>query len=105
MIDPTPDRRFQRPWRVRESGESFIVEDATGFPVAFVFFQGRKEPRRCLAQDEPVPGRANRLGDRKNWLDPRNLNGGYHLADVVPAALIMASLPPGAISIADATAL
>ena len=42
MTDQTPDRRFPRPWRVRESGESFIVEDATGFPVAFIYFEDEK---------------------------------------------------------------
>ena len=44
-------RRFPAPWRVIEHSESFVVEDANGRPLAYVYFE-----------DEPVRhGLMNRL--------------------------------------------
>ena len=73
MIDPTPDRRFPRPWRVRESGESFIVEDANGFPVAFIYFEDEKSRADVSHRMNRYQAERIALGDRKNWLNPRYL--------------------------------
>ncbi len=33
-------RRMPAPWAVIEKGEAFIVQDATGFALAYVYFAG-----------------------------------------------------------------
>jgi len=38
MNDP-PRRRFMRPWKVIEHDESYEVQDATGLPLASVYFE------------------------------------------------------------------
>lgn len=35
---PAP-RRFPKPWTIRENPESYIVQDATGFPIAYLYFE------------------------------------------------------------------
>jgi hypothetical protein len=35
---PAP-RRFPKPWTVIENHESFEVQDATGFPLAYLYFE------------------------------------------------------------------
>ena len=34
-----PKRRFSPPWSIDEQTESFIVKDATGQPLAYVYFE------------------------------------------------------------------
>src|SRR5712671_4043848 len=53
MSDP-PRRRFMRPWKVIEHDESYEVQDATGLPLASVYFENetiQSSPRR-LSKDE-----------------------------------------------------
>lgn len=35
----TPDRTFPKPWTIVDHGESFGIKDATGFPIAYVYFE------------------------------------------------------------------
>lgn len=55
-------RRFPPPWAVRELQESFVVEDATGFPVAYTYFEdgdaARRRDTRRMTKDE-----ARRIAD------------------------------------------
>jgi hypothetical protein len=46
--------RFPSPWHVREMGESFVVLDSTGQPLAYVYY----EP---APNDETRPSMMNRL--------------------------------------------
>jgi hypothetical protein len=51
VTEPAEPRRLPAPWRVVEHSESFVVEDANGRPLAYVYFE-----------DEPVRrGLMNRL--------------------------------------------
>jgi hypothetical protein len=43
---PAP-RRFPPPWSIDEQTESFIVKDATGQPIANVYFED--EPQRQMS--------------------------------------------------------
>ena len=46
-------RRFPPPWQIEEREEAFIVHDATGQPLAYVYFED--EPVRVGAdRDDPV---------------------------------------------------
>jgi hypothetical protein len=40
-------RRFPPPWSIDEQTESFIVTDATGLPIAYVYFED--EPQRQMS--------------------------------------------------------
>ena len=42
-------RRFPAPWTYDESGESFIVQDANGSPIAYVYFDD-DEKRRDMSK-------------------------------------------------------
>ncbi len=51
---PEP-RRFPSPWTVDELEESFVIKDATGCSVAYVYFEeesGRRMAMRRLTRDE-----------------------------------------------------
>ncbi len=40
-------RRFPAPWTIDEQTESFIVKDATGHPIAYIYFED--EPQRQMS--------------------------------------------------------
>ena len=44
---PSPSRRFPPPWTIDERTESFIVHDANGRPIAYVYFED--EPQRQMS--------------------------------------------------------
>ena len=55
MTEPAEPRRLPPPWRVVERGECFIVEDANGQQLAFVYFEdepGRRNLTKRLTSDE-----------------------------------------------------
>ncbi len=43
-------RRFPTPWRLVELAEAFRIEDASGFPVAYVYFCDDEERRASMAE-------------------------------------------------------
>ena len=43
----TPTRRFPPPWSIEERQESFIVKDAPGQPLAYLYYEN--EPHRQLS--------------------------------------------------------
>jgi hypothetical protein len=48
-------RRFPPPWSIEERSESFIVKDATGQRVAYVYFEDepqRQRSTRRVSRDE-----------------------------------------------------
>ena len=45
-----PNRRFPAPWTAIELQESFRIEDATGFPVAYVYFCDNEERRASMVE-------------------------------------------------------
>jgi hypothetical protein len=54
-----PDRSFPPPWSTDERPESFIVKDATGQPLAFLFFED--EPQRQMSTKRPSRDEARRI--------------------------------------------
>jgi hypothetical protein len=57
-MSPTePRRRFPPPWKVEEhpGGESFIIRDAKGHALAYVYFEDetvRQMPMKRLSRDD-----------------------------------------------------
>jgi hypothetical protein len=48
-------RRFPPPWKVRELQESYLVEDASGQPIAYLYWDNddaRRMQTKRLTQDE-----------------------------------------------------
>jgi hypothetical protein len=57
MVDAkrTGPRRFTPPWTLEQLDESFVVRDATGQPLAYVYFEeelGRRLMMKRLTMDE-----------------------------------------------------
>jgi hypothetical protein len=51
----SPRRRFSPPWPVVEHPESFVVHDANGQALAYVYFEnedGRRNAMKCVTRDE-----------------------------------------------------
>lgn len=49
------DRRFPPPWSAEERPACFIVKDASGFDVAFVYYEeeaGRRAAAKLMTRDE-----------------------------------------------------
>lgn len=44
MNDRGPVPAFAKPWKLEERGESFVVEDAAGVTLAYIYFED--EPTR-----------------------------------------------------------
>jgi len=53
MTPPRPARRFPPPWSVEETDACFIVRDANGQALAYVYFEG--EPGRARGGEAPHP--------------------------------------------------
>ena len=52
---PSPNRRFPPPWSVDEQEACFIVRDANGQALAYVYFEdepGRRSAAELLTRDE-----------------------------------------------------
>jgi hypothetical protein len=50
-----PTRRFPPPWSIEERQESFIVMDANGQQLAYLYFEnepGRRSSAKLLTRDE-----------------------------------------------------
>jgi hypothetical protein len=43
----SPKRRYPPPWRIEENRESYVVTDAVGQPLAYVYFED--EPQRQVS--------------------------------------------------------
>jgi hypothetical protein len=55
MVDRRPVPAFAKPWTVEERGESFVIEDAAGIALAYVYFEDEPTRRRFakrLSKDE-----------------------------------------------------
>jgi hypothetical protein len=56
MTPPRPARRFPPPWSVEETDACFIVRDANGQALAYVYFEdqpGRRTAQRFTARPYP----------------------------------------------------
>jgi hypothetical protein len=56
MLEP---RRFPPPWSIEERQESFIVKDATGQPLAFLYYED--EPQRQMSTKRLSRDEARRI--------------------------------------------
>jgi hypothetical protein len=54
-LSVVPERRFPPPWTVEETDACFIVRDANGQALAYVYFEeepGRRAAAKLLTRDE-----------------------------------------------------
>jgi hypothetical protein len=54
-----PNRRFPPPWSIEERAESFIVKDAAGQTLAYVYFED--EPQRAMSMRRISRDEARRI--------------------------------------------
>jgi hypothetical protein len=54
-----PNRRFPSPWSIEERQESFIVKDATGQTLTYVYFED--EPQRAMSMRRISRDEARRI--------------------------------------------
>ena len=50
-----PSRRFPAPWTVEDTGAAFVVKDAGGQKLAYVYYEeepGRRQAAKLLTKDE-----------------------------------------------------
>ena len=55
LMSSHPSRRFPPPWSIEETGACFIVRDANGQALAYVYFEeepGRRAATRLMTRDE-----------------------------------------------------
>ena len=57
----TPTRRFPRPWTIEQSDGAFIVKDANGMRLAFVYYPTNHQGLGTLARDHLSPEEARRI--------------------------------------------
>jgi DNA-binding NarL/FixJ family response regulator len=75
-----PRRRFMRPWKVIEHDGSYEIQDATGLPLASVYFENetirqssKDEARRLAAQIARLPTGRRPAGRRWTEAEERQL--------------------------------
>ena len=50
-----PARRFPPPWTTEDNGAAFIIKDASGFAVSYVYYEqepGRRAAATLMTRDE-----------------------------------------------------
>jgi hypothetical protein len=52
-------RRFPPPWSIDEQTESFIVKDAAGLPVAYVYFEDESQRQTSMKRRVPPDARGS----------------------------------------------
>jgi hypothetical protein len=55
---PSP-RRFPPPWSIEERQESFIVKDANGQQIAYLYFENEPQRQMSMKRRWPVSKRVN----------------------------------------------
>ena len=63
MSEPPVSRRLPAPWRVVEHSESYVIEDANGQPLAYVYFEDDPDRRKIM----------NRLTSDEAWRVASNI--------------------------------
>ena len=66
MPPETTSRRFPPPWTVEETAPCFIVRDANGQALAYVYYE-REPGRRAATHPSPVTGPAHRRQHHTNF--------------------------------------
>lgn len=61
MFSAMQPRRFPRPWTVEQSDGAFIVKDANGMRLAFVYYPSNFEGLGTLASGHLSPDEARRI--------------------------------------------
>jgi hypothetical protein len=74
-----PQRRFPPPWTVEETDACFIVRDANGHALAYVYFEdepGRRSAAHLMTRDEARRIAANIAKLPELLAAPRNVEPG-----------------------------